>query len=241
MKKLIFFFLSIFISLNLYAQKPVAGDNQIVLGIQGSNTGYLLLKHYYKDDMAKRYAIGGQGLSYSNRPESVYYGSQTKNYSYNVNSFISYGIQKSFDGLEKIEPYIGIDYSLNIAMNKNYYKSLIVDTTGTGRNNLGDYSMSKTSNLSLTLNFKPLIGFNYYIKKNFAVGIEYSLNLFYVGYIFPSSHTSESQLNGLYKYSSNKGNQTFNIGSSFKDNFAITFSYYFKNSSSAKEVKSANQ
>jgi hypothetical protein len=234
MKKLILFSFTIFISINLLAQKPMAGDNQIVMGLRGSNTGFLILKHYYKDDMAKRYAIGGNGISYNNSGTYTFSGHQTKSYSYSMNTFISYGIQKSFAGIEKLEPYIGIDYSLNVGMNKNYSKSQVTDTSASGYGYPGDFNLSKNNGpTKLTLNFRPLVGFNYYIK-NFAIGIEYSLNLFYAGYSFPSSQIRESQVNGIYRNSTNRTESSFTIGSSFSDNLAITVSYFFRKKSASK-------
>jgi hypothetical protein len=237
MKKLILCLLIFFISLNLFAQKPLAGGNQIALGgVLSSATGFLLLKHYYKDNMAKRYSIGGNGINYSNRPSIISNGYRTKDYNFNLNSFVSYGIQKSFECHENLEPYIGIDYRLNLSTSKNYGKLQVVDSIGTGHS-LGDYNISKNNGpTNLTFNFRPLVGLNYYLKKNFIIGVEYSLNILYAGYTFSSSRVQESQTNGIYKRSSQNENAAFNIGSNFKGNLAITFSYCFRNGSSSKPV-----
>ena len=228
MKKLILFCLFGLMSICLFAQKPSMGDKQLTLGIQGINSGYMLLRHYYKDDMAKRYGVGGNGISYSNGGTVNYGFYQTKTSNFFMNSFFSYGIQKSFGGFEKVEPYIGIDYSLNVNMNKNYYKFQIIDSVPGNNNSVGDFSINRNNKpTSLRLSLKPVVGFNYYIK-NFAIGVEYSLNLLYAGYSFGGSNITESQTKGVYKIDKNDYSKAFSLGSSFNENLVLTFSYFFR-------------
>jgi hypothetical protein len=236
MKIIIFIPIFMFAILPSFAQKPVAGDKQAVLAFQGTDAGYIMMKSYYKNDKARRYAFGGNGFSYSNTPSSTSNGYKTKNNYFSFNSYLSYGIQKSFNGFEKIEPYIGVDLVLSCALRESYSKREVVDTSITGASTYGDFYLTKASGpSSLRLGLKPVAGFNYYIWKNFAVGIEYSINLFYIGYAIAGSSTVESQIYGLHNIHNYTYGSSFNLGSSFVNSLAVTVNYTFANKKKKKE------
>jgi len=235
MKTFIFIPLFMLTVLAAFAQKPVTGDKQAILAFQGVDAGYIMLKSYYKNDMARRYAFGGNGFSYSNSPSTTSNGYKTKNNYFSFNSYFSYGIQKSFAGFEKIEPYIGIDLVLSSSIYHSYYKRQVVDTSITGSSTYGDFNLNKSSGpVALRMGLKPVAGFNYYIWKNFAVGIEYSINLFYIGYTFPGSSTVESQVYGVHNIHTYNYTSLFSLSTSFANNLAVTVNYTFVNKKNKK-------
>src|SRR5262249_8127676 len=120
-----------------------------------------------------------------------------------------------------------------------YYKSELVDTSHTGGSSTyGDYNLNKNTGPStLRLGVKPVAGFNYYIWKNFAVGIEYSINLFYIGYTFPGTRTTESQINGVLNTRIDHYGSSFNLGTSFTNSLAVTVNYCFGNKKTKQENK----
>jgi hypothetical protein len=232
MKKLTFLILNFFICINVFAQKPTTGDNQIVLGIQTNNNGFVLLRHYYKDDMAKRFRILG-GINYSrNNNGTGTVGYENTSYTYNNNIGLSYGWQKSFSGFEKFEPYIGLDLGLRTDFSGSYYKSLVVDSAAfqyTNQHN-GDFNISKSKQgLNLRILISPLVGFNYYIHKNLAVGIEYQFNVASVGYTFSGTNFNESRVQGVTKESHETRTKAgYNGAFNFNGYGGITVSYMLR-------------
>jgi hypothetical protein len=175
--------------------RPTAGKKGFTFGLQNvfqngsssitstapSKTGSLLFKYYIADDLAVR-----AGINYSHNgtktTDTLQAGNPTvvtKNSSSTAG--IQLGIQKSF-GEGRLEPYVGADVYFSKTSGK--YDQKTTNKNGTSSevqsknasNNGGVYNGPST-NIGLI----PVVGFNYYIAKGFAIGAEFGWGIIHNG------------------------------------------------------------
>ncbi|MFN6947125.1 MAG: hypothetical protein ACK4ND_19460 [Cytophagaceae bacterium] len=174
-------------SVSVFAQdeesnKPEAGSIGFTFGVnnlfgggaqwfnQGlGQTNTLLFRYYLADNMAARV-----GLAYTrsgNTTTNLVNGVETTDKNSESSFDISLGGQLSLGSAPKLEPYIGADLVIGRGSASEYFRSDVVATEG---GTVGDF-FERTDNFGATMRVGliPVVGFNYYFSKNFAIGAEF--------------------------------------------------------------------
>jgi|GEM_PF-6509286 len=227
MKKIFFAVILLLVgSAFAFAQKPVAGDNQLT-GVFSTSVPNLLLRHYTKDNFALRY---GLAFNYSHASTITAYPGYTLTNKNSTQTFaLSFGIQKSIKMLnDKIEPYYGVDVVLSEQYSVLSSKNVTTDTAIYGGYN-GDYTYSKTKNpLALTAALRPVLGINYYFNSNIGIGLEYRINsLFSYTHSFSGSYNSTDYDDHISttQHTTNLSTSSFSTG--LGSSLYVTVSYKF--------------
>lgn len=242
MKKTILTLCSCFIVVCNYAQiiyKPVKGGKQLSLEFFPDNDdnqfAALFYKSYFDDDKSLRIAIGGasDNNNYYDHASENYYGVKNSNYLNKKNISISLGFQKSFGSLEKFEPYIGGDFVFQNYFYTDKRKKTVTDTALANsyygeETYVGDFINTSKKQTTLSIVLRPCIGFNYYLTKHLALGLEYQISV--LSYNYLDSYTSIKDQRSLgvdlpqdkISYYDNSINS-----SAFKATGAITVCYSF--------------
>ena len=145
MKKIIILTVVLATAINVYAQRPAAGDVGFTFGVSGlanlgaeANTSLahsLLFRYYLSDDMAVR--LGARlAMESSTATEDE---TTTSGYLYTdkTNSSevaIAVGIQKSLGSHERLEPYVGADVSIGMSGSGYSNRAEVTDATRAWRN-----------------------------------------------------------------------------------------------------------
>lgn len=240
---LVFFFM---ISLNGFGQvdekvyKPAEGDFGVVFNISGliSNIGLsptqdpfgndlILGRAYVKDNHVVRLGIGVK--SFDNKIsliDSVGSAERTLDSTYKkFNFYISPGYEYHFKGLARLDPYIGANLNFGLLGKTNsIINESLKDTTGVNKTEI-----SYQSEGGFMFGVSALVGFNYFVAQNLALGAEYGLGFYSsreggdwerVTVITPVSGNNVSRREVGTQRSSITG---FNMSG----NLSINLSYYF--------------
>ena len=178
--------------------KPVQDDIGVTFGIRSvsapllgspGNTGTIVFKYLITDRLAARAALAfstnGGGTSGTTESDTTGIGvlitTTTKSSSWAIN----FGLQQSFSGTEKLDPYIGadvffggtngsIDTKTEIVSESGVGSALLTDTLSTAI--VGDYDQTKVNMVGNASNIgvNVFAGFNYFFAQKFAIGAEFA-------------------------------------------------------------------
>jgi hypothetical protein len=207
MKKILLAAAVIMASFTLYAQDantyvnhnmPAKGTQSFTFGINPSplninsgvgRTNTLLYRYYFKDRMAYR---AGLNLSFADNTSTNNNQSNkiTTKYKYYTPA-LSFGIQRSFKTYNKLEPYVGVD----LIGGYNYtYNSTKNEVSDPNLSNNGDFVQTVTTTNGFNISLAPLVGLNYYLLKNFAIGAEFATGVTFTDINPPRTVTSSKVL-----------------------------------------------
>jgi len=231
MKNLIALTVLLLVGLNLFAQKPVANDNQLTAGFtpgSGTNT-FLMLRHYTKDNTAIRYGLGWAYSHSINQNVNQQQGEQNTSNITSGNLSASIGLQKSIKSpIDKLEPYIGLDVVVSNTSSSYLFKSTITDTITYNSNNyIGDYNSNLNKNpLSLGAALRPVLGANYYFNSNWGLGIEYRINSILSGtYSYGGKTVDDYKYQGVLTHYQTSDEKGYAVNTSFSGSLYVTLSY----------------
>lgn len=187
MKKILSF-IAIALPTLAFAQRPVQGMQSFTFGISGlqnigvstgaSRTGTLLYRKYATDSAAYRFSaflsVSANRVALENQATGIRAITQSNSSSINI----APGYQKSLGGSGRLEPYWGVDLLLGYTFSNSITQRTEVidaDTTfATGDEN-GDFEETETQfGTPFRVGAMPLIGANYYVLDNIAIGAEFS-------------------------------------------------------------------
>lgn len=137
----------------------------------------LLGKYYLTDKIVFRTGLGINSLNYKgNSTDSV--GSSQVNIDSSFSQtalYLSPGVEYHFLDDKRLDPYIGLSLSMGLISKPKYQtKNSIIDTTGTL-----DIESNYQSEGGFVFGGTAVVGFNYFIARNFALGAEYHLGVFH--------------------------------------------------------------
>lgn len=169
---------------SLFAQyKPEEGTYGITFGITGLNT--VALTPLSSGTVGFRYAMANNIwarvnlnlTSTSANNENTVGGVLNSTKTTGMNYALSIGAQKNFGGTDRLNPYLGLDLSIgNVGGGKTVTRSEVVnaDSTLITDDANGDFYQITSKNASgLSIGLTPVVGFQYFFAKNFAVGGEF--------------------------------------------------------------------
>ncbi len=214
MKKLLSSLLISAFALTSFAQgdsagfKPTKGDKGFSGAINGlaildlSKSGFagggVLFRYYASDKLAIRLGLGAEGASNTQKDDITVPGVENTN----KNSYTSFGIipgvQLAMGNLNRLEPYVGLDLPIQIFNQKTVVRNEVTDATqaGFGTTN-GDYTETETkAGGNFRIGIAGILGFNYYLAKNFALGAEYGYGP-KIGFVGKNSVTTTSSTGGV--------------------------------------------
>ena len=193
--------LFILISFNVFAQNTDAGvykEKQYIplegyagvsmnitglinnLGVSAAidpiGTDVLLGKYYATDKWVFRAGLGINSISYKgNSTDSVGSTQINMDSTYSQTAlYISPGFEYHFLDDKRLDPYIGGALSMGFISKPKYSTTIsIIDTTGEDKTDI-DYQ----SEGGFVFGATTIVGFNYYIAINFALGAEYHLGFY---------------------------------------------------------------
>ena len=190
MKKIGFVFLFGFISMLTFAQqdtlKPHAKNVGVTFNVTGlinnislgsltdkNNNNAILGRYYIKDNLALRAGFGVYSVnnkwstSDSIGTALVTMDSIQKRFDFTV----TLGIEKHFGNTRRLDPYAGADFVVGaIGKTKINVDEKTTDNTGTATR---QHIIQQDGGAVFGIN--GVIGFNYFISKNFALGAEYQI------------------------------------------------------------------
>lgn len=190
MKK-IFFFLALTLPVLAFAQRPVEGTQSFTFGLSGlanlgvnsgaSRTGTILYRKYITDSAAYRFSaflsVSASRVSLDNEATGIRATTQSNSTSFDI----APGYQKSLGGSGRLEPYWGGDLLIGYTFtNSTIHRDEIInaDTTFNAGDETGDFTETETQfGTPFRFGILPLIGANYYILDNIAIGAEFSYGL----------------------------------------------------------------
>jgi len=173
-----------------FAQFPDAGSKAFAFSINGLNgsssgaghTGTLLLKYYQTDNFIWRVSAA---VTYGNSGSSNIGSGRTTTSTYtDLSISAGLGFEKIIAKVNRFAIYTGADIVPMLGTSNSTNYSVVTDSTMAGGYN-GDFSKDVTKtprNFSLTLD--PFLGFNYFISKNFSLGLEFGPG---ISYSFPGT------------------------------------------------------
>jgi hypothetical protein len=189
MKKV--FLLALLLPVFAFAQRPVQGMQSFTFGLSGlanlgvnsgaSRTGTILYRKYATDSAAYRFSaflsVSANRVSLDNEATGIRAITQSNSTSVNI----APGYQKSLGGSGRLEPYWGgdllIGYTFSNAMIRRD-EIINADTTFDTGDETGDFTETETRlGTPFRFGILPLIGANYYILDNVAIGAEFSYGL----------------------------------------------------------------
>ncbi len=190
MKKLIATLFAAFLTVISYAQqdtlKPQAHNVGITFNVSGlinnislgsltdkNNNNAILGRYYIKDNLALRAGLGIFSINNTwSKSDSVGTALITSDSTQKRFDFsVSLGIEKHLGNTRRLDPYVGGDFTVGaIGKTKINVDEKTVDNTGTAtRQHIIQQDGGAVFGLS------GIIGFNYFISKNFALGAEYRI------------------------------------------------------------------
>jgi len=136
----------------------------------------LLGKYYVTDKWVFRAGLGINSVNYKgNSTDSI--GSSQVNLDSNYSQtalYISPGAEYHFLDDKRLDPYIGGALSLGFISKPKYNTTIsIIDTTGEDKTEI-----TYQSEGGFVFGATAIVGFNYYIARNFALGAEYQLGFY---------------------------------------------------------------
>lgn len=174
--------------------KPNAGDVTTEFGLSGGilnsnfnlndkgekgqlqNAGMLRFRYFANEDMAFRL---GLNVSTGGNTDNFYGGNDQENKgTYKTNSslfLINLGVEKHFEGTERLSPYVGGDLLFQAANHKSEWNN----ATQTGSGYQADNSGSSKGPGSLGFGLRGVVGADYYFAKRVFLGAEAGLGFLY--------------------------------------------------------------
>lgn len=189
MKKV--FLLALLLPVFAFAQRPVQGMQSFTFGLSGlanlgvnsgaSRTGTILYRWYATDSAAYRFSaflsVSANRVSLDNEATGIRAITQSNSTSVNI----APGYQKSLGGSGRLEPYWGGDLLVGYTFSNSIIQRTEVidaDTTFNTQDETGDFDETETRfGTPFRFGILPLIGFNYYVLDNIAIGAEFSYGL----------------------------------------------------------------
>lgn len=166
--------------------KPNAGDVTTELGISGGlwdtdfklndNTSNLRFRYFANEKMAFRL---GLNVNSNNETENVYGGTDDEKkgtYKENATNFIlNLGVEKHFEGTERLSPYVGGDLLFRTGNKKEEWN----DATSNGNSYLEDNNGYRKGPGNIGFGLRGVVGADYYIAKRLYLGAEAGLGFLY--------------------------------------------------------------
>jgi len=136
----------------------------------------LLGKYYVTDKWMFRAGLGINSLNYKgNSTDSIGSTQVNMDSTYSQTAlYISPGVEYHFLDDKRLDPYVGGALSMGFISKPKYRTTIsIIDTTGEDKTEI-DYQ----SEGGFVFGATAIVGFNYYIARNFALGAEYHLGFY---------------------------------------------------------------
>jgi hypothetical protein len=191
----------------------VTGINNI--GVTSFNNGTLGFRYRMTNGMTARINANLTMTNTKNESESGGWLSSTTNKSMNV--AVALGVQKSFEGTDNLDPYLGIELGVgNVGGGSVIMRNEVTNADSTGLT-VGDFSESTTKNASgIGFSLRPLIGFEYFFLPKFSFGAEFGWGLA-ISSTKGGEVTTETKFNGVTTTTTvelNNVNKSTSIGTS---------------------------
>jgi hypothetical protein len=170
------------------AQKPEAGDIGVSLNLTGlinnialsapsdvNGNSTLMLRYYLSENMAVRIGFGITSMgTKTESADSNKFGPQSLTNSESslkrMDIHFSPGIEKHFEGTEKLDPYAGVGLTIGLVGKTKFDSSYT--TTASAGTATGTYNMEAAGGTSIGFNL--ILGFNYFFSEKIAIGAETS-------------------------------------------------------------------
>jgi hypothetical protein len=201
MKKPMYFLTGLLFTLatvNCFAQigeknyLPVNGDKFVTFGINGQNGTIYYRK--YKENSFSQWGIGGN-LTFSSTPSagtsSRYSKVEGTDFFYRylqVTPTITYGNARRIKINNRMETFLGLNYSVGIQYLSQTENHTLVDSTKISNNYdnpfrthysfNNDYYNQKTTSFNINGTISPFLGANYFVTEKLAIGCYYSFGGF---------------------------------------------------------------
>lgn len=194
-------------------------------GVNGNPA--IQVRKFIKPNLAIRAGFGLNSFNYnSNVVDSVSNAKVTNDSTYKrTDFFIQPAVEYHFSGTKRLDPFVGAGITMGIVGSQDIQVDISsVDTTGTA-------SLERTYDIpgGFTFGANLIIGFNYFISEQLALGAEYQWGFVSerVGGDF-SVVTIEDPISGATQTSRQVGsNRTTDNGFRMSSTAGITLSYFF--------------
>lgn len=221
---------------------PVAGDKQIVFGMNG-NSASIQYRKFTTETINNRLGIFANiGINNSVNENN---GLKLTQNSSNFSGSIAVGKQKNFFIGEKFSPYVALDASIGVNYFASKGETSLLDSSkyNQSRNyNLRTVSLkslNEQNRINLNVGLIAAIGFNYYLAKNFAIGAECRLATININYAITGSGkdkqestTWNTSTNTLIKEpgynTESKLKSGYSLLGAFNPTIQITAAFYIK-------------
>ena len=226
---------SLFFCLSSFGQFNEAGSKCLTFGFNSlvnlsltpsaGQGGLLLFKYYPKEDFAFRF-LGSLGISNTSSQQDN--GSGTKiTTTYNSSSFgVGLGFQKTIAKFDKFCAYAGADLIGNYSYSKNNNRTDNYKTTTNADS--GDYKEIINAYIGpYKVGIYPLVGIGYFFSKNFSIGLEYSMALFYTLPATGTITTNQRYFGADKSPIVNNSTSTGTLNFSTNGNALINIGFYF--------------
>lgn len=155
----------------------------------GGRLNTLLYRYYFRDNMAYRASLN-LAFALDNGTNTGQSTKTTTKYNY-VMPGLAAGIQRSFKTDNRLEPYIGADLIFGYSYTYNYSH---IEQTDPSLPNYGDYLQTTSTAKGYNISIAPVLGLNYYLLKNLAIGAEFGTGISFIHMSAPSVATSSRVL-----------------------------------------------
>lgn len=183
MKKIFLILALIIVTFGAIAQKPVKNDKGFSFGLIGlnfikvnttpSNTGSLILKYYVKDNIAVRVGLMYGRNDTTTNSDTTGTGMLTATEKKHSNWAVSFGVQKAFGNIAKLESYIGADVFFG-GKNGSMDSTITIKSSKYGMGTVGDFNKTVITNMGgFNWGVNGVLGFNYFFSDHFALGAEF--------------------------------------------------------------------
>ncbi len=208
--------------------KPKKGDKQVVFA-GNSNSGYIAVRSYLSSKWALRYGLDGNYSATRHEYSSAnfsgaaitYNNYKISNSNLTLNLFV--GVQKNMGNFKHIEPYIGMDLRVGNTFRRSVeddeynYSSLAY---------FQKYKSVTKGAFNPTLGLVPFIGFNYYVAKSIALGLEYRISALTITLPGNTKSTSTMTNPDGTSYTSNaKPDHTLGVSGGFSGTAYLTLTF----------------
>jgi len=178
MKRIILFLAITICMVNVNAQKQEEGSQTIEmefspLGSEPFKINALRYRYFLQDNLAVRASLFMGGKRNTTLGDTTGGLPMTKDRTGNFDFSLRPGLEKHFDGTDKLSPYIGAELFLGFTASKNKSESLWSD------NKTIQTTLSKTSSTSFGPNL--FMGTDFYISDHLYLGAELGFGLLFDG------------------------------------------------------------
>lgn len=211
---------------------PVNGDKFVTFGINGQNGTIYYRK--YKENSFSQWGIGGN-LAFSSTPSagtsSRYRKVEGTDFFYRylyVAPMITYGNARRVKINNRMETFLGLNYSVGIQYLSQTENHTLVDSTKIADNYVSpfstnsfntDYYNQKTTSFYISSTISPFLGANYFVTEKLAIGCYFSFGGFNLTVPLQESLKNEIKQQGQIKTDDQYDYQ-------IKYGLAARFSYY---------------